>query len=80
VTPSPSAKPEVLPCPFCGAAPSRVYYSHNSMLPDEREWHREYHIECSTVGCIARGGAFSREPTEVVAAWNRRAPTPKETR
>lgn len=59
---------KLLPCPFCGEA-EELYPAHRwpgSGLP--------YAIDC--LGC---GIDFTpREGTDVIAAWNRRAPLPTD--
>jgi Lar family restriction alleviation protein len=50
--------PELLPCPFCGAAPQRMI-----RVPKERR----YYTVCDACGC---GGPIGTTPAHGVEMWN----------
>ena len=69
-------KPELLPCPFCGADPML-----NEIAP-----HKHYFVDfpdhegSAVVECPAcEAGMIAATVDEVVAIWNRRAPRPEIT-
>jgi hypothetical protein len=71
VTPIPSAKPDGLkPCPFCGVVPPRILRFDDGFM-----------LECLNPECFFNPSPEAVLATEdaAIAAWNRRAPTPKET-
>lgn len=67
-------KPELLPCPFCGADPMlNEIAPHKHYFVDFPDHEGSAVVECPT--CEA--GMIAATVDEVVAIWNRRAPRPE---
>lgn len=63
-------KPEeinLLPCPFCGAAPDMYAFY------DKKKKRMKWHVLCSNTKCpVLRSGRYADTMEESVAAWNAR--------
>jgi endogenous inhibitor of DNA gyrase (YacG/DUF329 family) len=60
---------ELLPCPFCGAAPD--FGEDTEGRSSSTLGHPHYYVEC---GCPAGPVVFGQTQVKANAAWNRRAP------